>query len=93
MKQREKLLHTFAMAADLPGEALPGIPLLELAGEGRVLIENHRGVTAYAREEICVQVQYGCICICGENLSLARMTKEQLVITGRIDRIQLFRGR
>ena len=93
MKQREKLLQRMALAADLPGEALPGIPLLELAGEQRVLIEHHRGVTAYGREEISVKVSYGCICVSGEGLELARMTKEQLVITGRIDHIQLFRGK
>lgn len=93
MKQRERLLQRMALAADLPVEALPGVPLVELAGERRVLIERHQGVTAYAREEICVKVSYGCICITGEGLELARMTKEQLVITGRIDHIQLFRGK
>lgn len=93
MKQREGLLQRMALAADLPGEALPGLPLLELAGEQRVLIERHRGVIAYGREEICVKVSYGCISVTGEGLELARMTKEQLVITGRINGIQLFRGK
>ena len=35
--------------ADLPGEALPGQPLVELLGERRVLIEHHGGVTEYGR--------------------------------------------
>lgn len=93
MNRGEGILNRIAMASDLPGEALPGVPLLELAGEHRVLIENHKGVVAYGQTEISVKVAYGCICIAGCNLELMRMSKSQLVITGTISRIELFRGR
>lgn len=66
-------------------------PLLELYGERRVLIEHHRGVTEYGRERIQVRANYGQICICGGCLELAKMTSEQLVITGRIDSVHLIR--
>lgn len=93
MKQRGNLLRSITEKADLPAEPLPGVPLVELAGEKRVLIENHQGVTEYSREKIQVRVCYGQICICGAGLELARMTKEQLVISGRIDSLSLLRGR
>lgn len=93
MKQRRSILQAITEGADLPAEPLPGMPLVELAGDRRVLIENHHGVTEYGREKIQVQVRYGQLCICGAGLELARMTKEQLVICGRIDSVSLVRRR
>ena len=78
-------------SADLSGSPLPGQPIVELAGERRVLIEHHRGVTQYTREQICVKVQYGHVRIDGCGLELSRMSKEQLIISGRIDGIVLLR--
>ena len=40
------------LSGDLPGEPLPGQSLLELTGDRQVLIENHRGVTQYSREQV-----------------------------------------
>ena len=78
-------------SADLSGSPLPGKPIVELAGERRVLIEHHRGVTQYTREQICVKVKYGHVRIDGCGLELSRMSKEQLIISGRIDSIVLLR--
>ena len=66
-------------------------PLVELVGCGRVLIENHTGVLAYSPEEITVRVNYGCLQISGENMMLAEMSREQLVITGQINCVNLHR--
>ena len=72
-------------------EAVPGIPVVELAGDRRILIENHRGVIEYGNERICVKVKFGCLCICGNKMELAKMTKDQLVITGFIDSVMIQR--
>lgn len=91
MKHRYDILNRVSSVTDLPLEPLPGIPLVELAGENRVLIENHYGVTEYGCNEICIKVNYGKICVRGNKLELSRMTKHQLVITGCIDNISLIR--
>ncbi len=91
MKQEKGWLRRWMDAGDLGGESLPGIPVLELAGDRRVLIENHLAVTEYGQEKISVRVKYGSICICGGCLELRQMHRGQLVITGRIDGISLVR--
>lgn len=91
MRQKKEWFQWFTEGADLPGEPNPMQPLVELAGDRRVLIENHRGVTQYGREKICVKVKFGQVAVCGCGLELARMTKEQLVISGRIDSVSLIR--
>lgn len=84
-------LKRLAEEAELSMEPLPQQPIIELAGDRRVLIEDHCGVKAYSREKIMVKVQYGYVCVCGCGLELRRMTREQLVIRGRIDCITLHR--
>ncbi len=77
---------------DLPGESFPGQVLVEIAGEKRVLIEHHRGVREYSPQRIGVKVRYGVVEVSGCGLELRSMTKEQLVIVGRIDCVALKRG-
>lgn len=80
-----------ADGADIAAEPLPGQSIVEIAGDRRVLIENHFGVKAYSREKIVVKVRFGFVSVCGCGLELMRMTKEQLVIRGRIDAVTLQR--
>ena len=91
MVNRGQWIRRLTDAADLQGEVLPGMPLVELAGENRVLVECHRGVMEYSHERICVGVKYGMVCVCGCGLELAVMSKARLVITGRIDGMQIVR--
>lgn len=89
MDKKGSIFERIAMVTDLPDESIPGIPLVEISGNVRVLVENHLGVTEYGPERIRVRVKYGEICICGCRLELSRMTKGQLIIRGRIDHISL----
>lgn len=91
MVQKKHWVQRITEAADLHGEALPGVPLVEVAGENRVLIECHCGVTEYSTERICVKVKYGHVCVCGSGLELTIMTKERVVISGCIHAVQLNR--
>lgn len=74
-------------------EAVSVYPIVEIAGERRVLIENHLGVSAYGKESILVKVNFGVIKIIGCNLEIFRMTKEQLIICGTIRSVELQRRR
>lgn len=75
---------------DLTGE-VDGDSLVEVAGDTRVLIEHHRGIRQYQKDCICVNVTFGSVSVCGDCLKIARMTREQLVICGRIDSVTLHR--
>lgn len=87
-----KLFDRLTMSADLPGECMPRIPIVEIAGEQRVLIENHCGVAGYGTNEIRIRVSFGLVCVLGNNLQIARVTKEQMVIFGRIESVSILRG-
>lgn len=92
MSRAEKWMERLVDGMDLPGEPIPGQPVIELAGENRVLIEHHRGVTCYGPDEIRVKVCYGQVSIRGNALELRCMTRGQLVISGQIHCVTLLRG-
>lgn len=75
----------------LQAQPLPGKPLIEILGTNRVLIENHRGIVGYSLSEVTTRVDFGLIIISGDHLTLSMMNREQLVISGEIDSIQLFK--
>ena len=91
MKDGKKFVERFISAADLRDEAIPGMPLIEIFGDRRGLIEQHCGVTEDECKQIGVRVKNGRILVLGERLQLALMTKEQLVISGCIEAVRLLR--
>ena len=93
MGSKRNFIDRIATAVDLQDEPIPGMPLVEIAGERRVLIENHRGVLEYGTERIRVKVKFGHVCVCGSGLELARMNRGQLVISGVVNEVHLIRGR
>lgn len=89
MGDRGKWKEKIVRQMELSPEPVPGLPLVEISGQRRVLIENHRGVSGYGPEQIRIRVKFGEISVRGCGLELARMSREQLVITGRIDFVSL----
>ena len=66
-------------------------PIVEIAGQNRVLIENHQGVLEYSQEKIGIKVSYGKIIVAGTGLNLMQMSCDQLVIKGCVESLQLHR--
>lgn len=91
MGKANEFLNRLAEGADLAEEPLPGQSVVEIAGDRRVLIEQHYGVKEYSRERIGVKVKFGLILVCGSCLQLRHMTRHRLVISGRIDAVSLCR--
>ena len=91
MGKRQDFFYRLADSMELPGEPMPGQPVIEIAGDKRVLLENHFGVKEYCPERIAVKVKYGMVIICGCGLELKHMSSQQLVISGRINAVTLQR--
>ena len=87
---KKNMIQQLAASAELSDTPIPTLPLVEISGSGRVLIENHQGVTCYEPCNIQVRTKTGHICVEGESLELACMTKGKLVILGQIRCVSLF---
>ena len=83
-------IRTVGVKGNKP-ENVSKLPLVEIAGEKRVLVENHLGVVGYSSEEIQVRVCYGILSVLGTALQFVQMNHEQLVICGKVNSITLLR--
>ena len=68
---------------------LPVVPLVEIYGRQGVVIENHQGIIGYSSNEILVKTRCGHMCVRGDCLKLTKMSKEKLVIAGKIYSVNL----
>ena len=87
--RRPSLMEKTAQLMELPADVLAGLPRLELIGDGELRIENHKGILAYGTQEIHVSGGAFLVKISGTDLELRAMTGLELLITGRIEQIQL----
>lgn len=71
--------------------ATPNQTIIEIAGEHRVLIENHLGVVTYGNERILIKVTFGFVSVCGYHLEMKCMSGEQVLIFGDIHSVSLQR--
>lgn len=90
MKNPKKILMDKAVNENI--EAFPGLPIVEIAGDSRVLIENHLCILEYHVDQIVVKMKYGLLYIKGSKLSIVQMSAQQLVICGCIESLALQRG-
>ena len=81
--------NRFADATDLQDTSLPGVPLIEIAGNRRVLMEHHCGVKEYGRQRIVIQTKDNLVAVEGEMLELTKMTPQQLIVSGKIHAVTL----
>lgn len=91
MEKTSGFWERLAARAELDTEPMPAQPIIEIGGDSRVLVENHCGVRAYCPEEILIGLKFGQVRVCGAKMVLTRMSREQLLIRGRIDSVSLLR--
>ena len=66
-----------------------GSPRVDLQGDRRVVIENHRGMVEYSDTCMRVSVRGGLVRVTGLDLELLVMNHDELVIGGRIAGVEL----
>lgn len=92
MRRNRTVMSRLTGILDMSAQPLPGVPIIEICGDQRVLIENHKGVIGYGSEKIGVAVSYGKIEVSGCGLKICFMSKQQLIIVGQVGGIQIERS-
>ena len=72
---------------EIPDEVSTGLPKITIMGFEKAFIENHKGILEYQDFFVRLNTNIGIININGFNLKLEDMTKDDLMITGRIDSV------
>lgn len=79
----------FEKLFDLPEEIMSDIPKITILGFNKMLIENYKCILEYQDFFIRIKLTTGLIDINGFNMKMEEMTKDDLIITGTIENIDL----
>lgn len=72
---------------EIPIELSTNTPKVTVVGFEKILIENYKGILEYQEYFVRLSTYIGIININGFGLNLEEMTKDDLLVTGKIDRI------
>lgn len=92
MKLYDKVRGRIPDILDIPDQTLPGDPIIEIYADRRVLIEGRCAVIQYGTSCIRVKNQLGIVCVSGCGLCMAELSKNRMVITGKIENLSIVRG-
>ena len=87
MKKQGSFAGDLAERLALPGEAV-GTGKLSVIGGRRAVVENHRGLLKCTEEEIAARTERGSVHIFGARLCLEAMNEKELLICGRLERVE-----
>lgn len=88
-RRKEGLRARAATWLDVPADALAGLPLLELMGDRELRLEQYRGILLCDKTQIHVDGGAWVLCIAGQDLEIRVMRERELLIVGRIVRLEL----
>ena len=88
-KNRKNNVRKINKLLEFPEEISSDEPKITIMGFGKVMVENYKGILEYENFFIRLNTYIGVININGFNLSLNEMTDENLLITGKIESIDL----
>ena len=88
-KTKRKEENKIEAILELPKEIITGQPKITIMGFKEMLIENYKGILEYEEFYIRLATYIGVININGFNLKLNQMKDETIMVTGKIDSIDL----
>lgn len=78
----------FLRAAQLPEDFVKGNILVSMEGQERITIENFKGISSYTPQEIRLITKQKKICVSGVNLRIENFSREEIEISGRIEKLE-----
>ena len=89
MKRTRRGTERINKILEMPREISCNEPKLTIQGFKELLIENFKGILEYEDFYVRINTSIGTININGFNLKLKQMTDEDIMISGKIDSIDL----
>ena len=92
MKLYNKVRGRLPELLGIPDQTLPGVPIIEIYGDRRVLVEGRCSVVQYDINCIKLRNPCGIVSVCGCGLQMAELSRVQTIITGNIESVSIRRG-
>ena len=73
---------------ELPRDIVLDLPKITLVGNLQLYIENHKGIIEYSTGLVQVNTKAGILVVTGTGLTIRTIVVEEIIIVGRIDRVE-----
>ncbi len=73
---------------EIPQDIVLDLPRMTMLGNKQLLIENHKGIIEYTPSLVRIKLNQGELIIIGENLMLANLQMEQILVEGIVGEIK-----
>lgn len=81
--------HKIAKIFDLPLDTMIDWPCITLNGNKNLVIHNHRGVIEYDHSVARINTKLGELMVSGDDLVLVCALQEEIIIEGKIQKVEL----
>lgn len=75
-----------ARTLELPVELLGNVPRVTIIGSESVLVENYKSIVEYEKDRLRLTNN---LCVFGENLQVIEMTRDELIVVGKIKSVEM----
>lgn len=82
-------MNKFENLFEIPQELVSDISKITILGFNKMLVENYKCILEYQDIYIRIKMKQGLINITGFDLEINEMTKDDLIITGNVENIEL----
>ncbi|MGI6643338.1 MAG: YabP/YqfC family sporulation protein [Bacillota bacterium] len=86
---RKTIKQGLSEVLDLPADVSLDLPRVVIHGHLGVLIQNHRGIMLCSGSTIVIGIGKGQITVLGQNLQVEEVSREDVVIRGIINSVQM----
>ena len=83
MALKRRITTTF----ELPLDIMLDLPLINLIGDEKLVISNHKGIVEYVKEQVRVKTSIGIVKVQGCGLVMKEISDENIVIMGKINAV------
>lgn len=74
-------------AMELPQDASPSCPYLQIYGNKHLMLENFIRIIEFTSQRLLVQCKICQLEICGESLQIRQYSRQELLIEGSIEKV------
>ncbi|HOJ77574.1 MAG TPA: YabP/YqfC family sporulation protein [Bacillota bacterium] len=78
-----------AQFLDIPLDTAVDWPRLTLNANRNLVLQNHRGIIEYDQSLIRINTKFGELKIIGTNLALLSALKDEIVVEGKISKVEM----
>lgn len=91
MRRINSVKKGIARRLDIPEEAVIEEVIICIKGDEEVIIENHRGIVEYSRDNLRIAHAGGAVSIEGKELMIKEIDTDEIYITGSIISVEMVR--